>query len=144
MKDMMKTGRLIALLIAAFGVVSCQPTGAPTNTPANTTAQPQPAPGTPFQNVEAQQFSELMKAPNTVVLDVRTPAETAAGMIEGAIELDVTNPNFAEKVAELDKSKTYLVYCRSGRRSANACQIMSGQGFGQLYNLQGGYLAWPK
>lgn len=142
MKEMMKTGWLIALLMAAFGVVSCQPASVPTG--ATTQPAAAPAGGAAFQNVDAQQFAELMKTPNTVVLDVRTPAETAAGMIEGAIELDVTSPDFAAKVAELDKTKTYLVYCRSGRRSANACQIMSGQGFGALYNLQGGYLAWPK
>ncbi len=83
-----------------------------------------------------------MPDPNVVILDVRTPAETAHGKIEGAIEIDYNSPDFALKVGGLDKSKTYLVYCRSGNRSGKACSMMQQQGFTRLYNLQGGMLAW--
>ncbi len=95
-----------------------------------------------WQNIDVPTFKQMMKKPNTVVLDVRTTAETAQQKIEGAVELDFYSPDFAKKVAALDKTKTYLVYCRSGNRSGQACQIMQNQGFAKLYNMKGGMIAW--
>lgn len=83
-----------------------------------------------------------MSVPGVVVLDVRTPEETAQGKIQGAIELDFRSPDFAAEVAKLDPEKTYLVYCRSGNRSGKACHLMAEKGFKNLFNLSGGYLAW--
>jgi phage shock protein E len=60
----------------------------------------------------------------TVLIDVRTPAEFAEGHLEGAINIPVELPTFAAQVAELDPDLEYLVYCRSGRRSAVAIEIM--------------------
>lgn len=95
-----------------------------------------------FENVDPEEFKELMKQQNSVVLDVRTPNEIAGGKITGAIEMDALQSDFKKKLAELDPSKTYLVYCRSGRRSAGACQSMAGMDFRKLYNLSGGYMNW--
>jgi phage shock protein E len=95
-----------------------------------------------YQNVDVATFKKLMSGSNVVVLDVRTPAEIAQGKIAGAMELNFNSPDFAQKAAQLDKSKTYLIYCRSGNRSGQACNIMQQQGFGKLYNLQGGMIAW--
>ncbi|HYO42378.1 MAG TPA: rhodanese-like domain-containing protein [Candidatus Limnocylindrales bacterium] len=64
-----------------------------------------------------------------VVIDVRTPAEFAAGHIAGAQNIDVEAGDFATRIASLDKGAKYLVYCRSGRRSAIAAQQMAGAGF---------------
>lgn len=58
------------------------------------------------------------------IIDVRTPAEFAEGHVAGAINLDVSAADFAGKVAELSSSGTYLVYCRSGNRSAAAAATM--------------------
>lgn len=96
----------------------------------------------PFQNIDVAAFKTKMKEANVVVLDVRTPAETANGKIEGAVEMDYKAPDFAEKVKALDKTKTYLVYCASGGRSAKTCSILAEGGFTNLYNLKGGYVAW--
>ena len=85
---------------------------------------------------------ELAEQSDIVYLDVRTTKEIAAGSIDGAEHVDVMASGFSTKIEKLDKSKTYVVYCRSGRRSANACNIMSKKGFDNLYNLSGGYLAW--
>jgi rhodanese-related sulfurtransferase len=52
------------------------------------------------------------------------------------------DPSFPGKIAELDKTKSYYIYCRSGNRSGQVCNYMSGLGFGNLYNLQGGIMAW--
>lgn len=93
-------------------------------------------------DLNVDEFEAEMKNENVVILDVRTPGETTQGVIEGAIEIDVRNQSFKEKIQKLDKSKTYLVYCRSGRRSVTACKIMEEEGFGGLKNLVGGYNAW--
>jgi len=63
-----------------------------------------------------------------VVVDVRTPEEYAAGHVEGAVLIDVSDPSFAGAVAELDPDDEYLVYCRSGNRSAVAAEIMRAAG----------------
>lgn len=71
-------------------------------------------------------------------MDVRTPAEFAAGHIDGAINIDVEDPGFAAAIADLDTATTYAVYCHIGRRSAIATSTMGDAGFTSIYNLQGG------
>ena len=98
-----------------------------------------------FTNIGAVEINSLLKDnPDLVILDVRMPTEIAEGKVENALDINVLSPNFSKKIANLDKSKPYLVYCRSGNRSAKACNIMSKQEFGKLYNLQGGYSSWLK
>lgn len=80
--------------------------------------------------------------PNIVILDVRTPEEFSGGAIPNAIEIDVKNPNFDSKIEELDKSKQYLLYCRSGIRSGKASKKMYSAGFTDLTSMEGGYNAW--
>lgn len=60
----------------------------------------------------------------TKVIDVRTPSEYASGHLQGAVNIDVNSPGFAGAVEALDKSGDYVVYCRSGNRSAAATQQM--------------------
>ena len=76
------------------------------------------------------------------VLDVRTEAEYKEGHLPGALLMDVNKPDFKEKVAQLDKSKTYLIYCKLGRRSEKALKILYNAGYKNTYHLKGGYLAW--
>ncbi len=93
------------------------------------------------KNVTPAEFRTLMSDKDVVVLDVRTPREYAAQQIEGAINIPL---NIVAKKAEgLDKSKKYLVYCRSGARSRRASMILARKGF-EIYNLKGGILAWNK
>lgn len=145
----MKLVLLATVTAAALQMASCQSTGADKSASgqaatATEVASPPPAARTGVQHVDPATFAELMKQPNTVVLDVRTPAEIAARKIEGSVEMDISRPDFAERVAGLDKTKTYLVYCRSGSRSRNACQYMANQGFEKLYNLDMGINSWPQ
>lgn len=77
---------------------------------------------------------------NATLIDVRTPAEIAQGKLKGAIEANVTSIMFKKQIADLDKSKPYIVYCRSGMRSNRACKIMSKAGFADLTNVSGGYM----
>lgn len=96
-----------------------------------------------FQDMNAKEAKEMLKEnPELVIIDVRTDAECADGMIEGAKQIDISKPDFNEKIAELDKEGKYLMYCRSGGRSGRAQQIMKEMGFKEVYNLSGGYSSW--
>lgn len=79
-----------------------------------------------------------------IVIDVRTPKEVAEGTIPRAINIDVKADDFLDQIIKLDKDKTYLLSCRSGKRSAQAAGIMEENGFKYLYNMKGGYLQWQK
>ena len=77
-----------------------------------------------------------------VVLDVRTPEEFADARIAGAINVDYYAADFREQVDELDKDATYVLYCRSGNRSEDANRIMRELGFAEVYEVDGGIVAW--
>lgn len=80
---------------------------------------------------------------NAVLLDVRTEDETNDGIIANAILIDIhKGQGFIDEIEALDKSKNYYVYCRSGMRSAKACEIMNELGFENTYNLLGGITEW--
>ena len=93
-------------------------------------------------NQGVAEFAKTVSDSSVVVLDVRTPAEFMSGHLANAINIDIEGMQFKSEVAKLDKSKTYAVYCRSGRRSAIATDEMSKLGFKTLFNLEGGTGAW--
>jgi len=93
-------------------------------------------------HLTASDFSTAMKTPGTVVLDVRTPAEFASGHLPGAQNIDIEGSDFATRIAALDKTGTYAVYCHSGNRSATAMQQMTAASFAHVYDLAGGIGAW--
>ena len=96
-----------------------------------------------YKDINVAQAKEYIKSdPNLVILDVRTPDETKDGMVPNAIEIDYKNSNFDTEINKLDKSKSYLVYCKSGGRSAGACSKMNAAGFTNVVNMKGGYSAW--
>lgn len=84
----------------------------------------------------------IQDQPDLVVLDIRTPEETAAGTLPGATEIDFYAADFSDRIAALDRDGPYLVYCHSGNRSAQAITLMVDLGFTNLYELDGGILAW--
>lgn len=85
---------------------------------------------------------KISTATDVVVLDVRTPGEFAGGFIANALNIDYNDADFNAEIAKLDKNKTYLVYCLSGKRSASAAAYMRSNGFKEVLNLEGGILAW--
>ncbi len=97
-----------------------------------------------IKNEGAAKVDELIKSGKYVVIDVRTPEEYAAGHINGAVNYDYYSDDFEEKLEEnlTDKSKPYIVYCRSGKRSLYSAQIMEELGYKDVTNLDGGFLAW--
>ena len=95
-----------------------------------------------FENTDVQGFTELVADSNVVVLDVRTVAEFTEGHIERAILIDQGQSDFVEKAkATLPIDKKIAVYCRSGRRSANAAGKLADIGY-KCVNLKGGIIAW--
>jgi rhodanese-related sulfurtransferase len=122
---------LLAVVIAALVLGACG--GSEQSIDAD-----EPAPGVAS--------AEAARDMDVVLIDVRTPEEFAGGHIADAQLLDIQSPDFATGVAELDPDRTYLVYCRSGNRSAAAAQQMTEAG---LRVLDGGGLndmvtaGWP-
>ena len=97
-----------------------------------------------FENVEVAAFAELIADSNVVILDVRKADEFAEGHIKGAILIDQFQSDVIEQAkAKLPKDKTIAIYCRSGRRSANAAGKLADIGY-KCVNLKGGILAWKK
>ena len=92
-----------------------------------------------------QVFIEQAKADTTgIILDVRTPGEYQEEHLAGAQQLDFLNTEaFDAGIKQLDKSHTYYVYCRSGKRSHHACMKMQKQGL-KVFDMEGGILNWKK
>lgn len=93
--------------------------------------------------MEVNELKELMdKNTELVLVDCREQDEWDAGHIDGAIFIPLSS--FADQYAKhlTDKNKKIVVQCRSGKRSLNACQFLLQEGFEDLYNLEGGILAW--
>lgn len=92
-----------------------------------------------------QAFIKQAKADTTsIILDVRTPEEYKEEHLAGALQLDFLNSEaFDAGIKLLDKSHTYYVYCRSGKRSHNACIKMQKQGL-KVFDMEGGILNWKK
>lgn len=93
-------------------------------------------------NMDVSEFADVITNQDVVILDVRTPAEFASGRIANSINIDAESENFEAEIQELDKTKTYAVYCRSGRRSGVATVTMANAGFTSLYNMNGGTIDW--
>jgi rhodanese-related sulfurtransferase len=77
-----------------------------------------------------------------VILDVRTAEEFASGHLANAINIDIYKADFKTKISELDRNYKYLVYCRTGSRSAQAAGVMNDLGFKEIYDLGGGITRW--
>ncbi len=99
-----------------------------------------------YPSINTTRAQELLdKNARIMLLDVRTPSEYYEGHLKDAVLIDVTQEiEFMKKLGDLDKKKTYIVYCRSGSRSLKACALMREAGIRKVYNVEGGYLAWPK
>ncbi|MBR2469743.1 MAG: rhodanese-like domain-containing protein [Fibrobacter sp.] len=115
------------------------------------------APATPAQSVEAAPAAEAPKATITdidwnkalemskagaVLIDVRTPAEVAEGMVPGAINIPLQE--IEQRLSEFPKDKDLLIYCRSGKRSMAASNFLIENGYDKVFNVVGGFLAFPK
>lgn len=96
-----------------------------------------------YKNAPIAELTQIKNDKKAIVIDVRTPAEWQQGVIEDAnLFIDYNSSNFKQQIAKLDQSKTYIIYCKSGGRSAGASQLMSDSGFKNVINMQGGITSW--
>ena len=96
-----------------------------------------------FRDVPPEEATRLINRDEAAVLDVRDSKELSAdGRIAGSVHIPVSE--LGGRVGELEKFKErpVLAYCRSGHRSRTAARLLRKQGFEQVYNLQGGIVAW--
>ncbi len=92
----------------------------------------------PEINISAEEFLNLNETTESQILDVRTNSEYSAGHLEHAVLLSLRASDFSQKIKELDKNKTYYVYCLSGVRSRSAVFKMREEGIIKAYNIKGG------
>ena len=100
-----------------------------------------------YKNLSVDEAVALLQSnPNIILIDVRTPDEIKeSGIIENADNIDFKASDFKDKVSALDKSKEYLLYCRTGNRSGQASQVMADLGFTNINNLKdAGYEEFSK
>ena len=131
---------LAALLVAGAMSVAFTPiatAGEPAAAPA---AAPAPAAAVALMSQEAL-LEHLSRHPDHLyVLDVRTPQEYAEGHVPGAV--NVPQDQLASRLAEVPKDKDVVIYCRSGRRSALAADVLAANGYSRLSHLEGDMNAW--
>ena len=87
--------------------------------------------------LEKIKYQDLVRKGYTII-DVRTPEEYEENHIEGAQNINIKSEAFVTEIENLSKSDTLLIYCRSGRRSLYAAQVMVSIGFQRIYDLEGG------
>lgn len=95
-----------------------------------------------YGTISAKKAKQLIDRGVTVI-DVRTPDEFAEGRIPGAVLIDFYGKGFNSKLAELDKEKEYILYCRSGNRSGQAIARLKAMGYHKLYDM-GPFAAWER
>jgi rhodanese-related sulfurtransferase len=93
-----------------------------------------------FQPIDSAAYAAGDAGHDAILVDVRTDAEVAKGKISGALHIPLNT--LPTRLAELDKNRPVVFCCQMGGRSAQACQFALAQGYGKVYNLQGGVNAW--
>ncbi|MBN3584280.1 rhodanese-like domain-containing protein [Algoriphagus aestuarii] len=87
---------------------------------------------------------EILENKDLVILDVRTPEEFTEGHIKDAVLINFMGEDFQEKLENLDKTKTYAVYCMGGGRQQKSSLEMQNMGFGKILLLDGGFSNWTE
>lgn len=126
--NIMKQILLFLSMVIALGFNSCN----------NTTKESKITVITPDEVYDA------VKNTDRQLIDVRTTEEYAEGHVAKSKNICVTEDDFEEKASKLNRNEPVYVYCRSGKRSAKAAQILKGMGFTEIYDMDGGILNWEK
>jgi|TARA_B110000914_G_C15347860_1_gene392408 rhodanese-related sulfurtransferase len=101
--------------------------------------------GIKIENIKATVVAKMLEEnPDLFILDIRTPEEFNLGHIPEAINIDYKADNFESELKKLDRNQTYLMHCRSGRRSADSLDIFQKLGFSHIIHIDDGILGWSK
>jgi phage shock protein E len=128
-------GILPSLFMAAWFALSFWPGEAPA-------AEQDKISSTNVTHADAKRAAKLVANNQIIVLDVRTPREFASGHIAGATNINYLSGDFPDRLAQLDRSKSYLLHCAVGGRSTNALPKLARLGFTNVIHLDGGFKAW--
>jgi rhodanese-related sulfurtransferase len=110
--------------------------------PATLAAESQAAPEIAMISQEALLERQQRSDASLLVLDVRTPGEYVSGHVPGAV--NIPHDEVAARLAEVPKDKDVVVYCRSGRRTNLALNLLAENGYTRLGHLEGDMLAWQE
>lgn len=99
-----------------------------------------------YYGVDAEGAEKLIeensKNTNFIILDFRTESEFSAGHIENSVNIDYEALTFEDELKKLDRTKTYLIYCRNGRKSSGALPIFERLKFEKILNMENGVYEW--
>ncbi|MFK8101896.1 MAG: rhodanese-like domain-containing protein [Saprospiraceae bacterium] len=126
---------LLFTLCLLFGACQSEPQSTSTTTADGTVVRSEKADVTNFAK-------KLAATPNAQLIDVRTPQEFNQGHLDNAVNINYHDDFFIEKLQKLDREKPLFVYCQSGGRSGKTCHKLKKMGFKEIYDMEGGYLAW--
>lgn len=105
--------------------------------------RPHAARGIVCRNGSAAEAESFLKAhPETLVLDVRSRREYAAGALKGASLIPIGSPDFSARISALDRGVPVLVYCAGGHRSRQAVDALRELGFKRIQHIHRGYYSW--
>lgn len=93
-------------------------------------------------NLSPAEAKAYLESDKPALLDVRAPDEYASGHLENSVPIDYRAPDFRDRLNKLDKTAKYLIYCRTGKRSAAALAIMRELEFSDARDIAGGITAW--
>ena len=135
---------LIALLLCApISLGACQaPPPQDADSQSASALSTSAAPLSEYRKITAEEAKKMMDEQSVTIVDVRTEEEFLGGHVPNAVL--VQNETISDKAPEalLDKSAVLLVYCRSGRRSAEASKKLLSLGYQNVYDF-GGIIDWP-
>ncbi|HJW27837.1 MAG TPA: rhodanese-like domain-containing protein [Saprospiraceae bacterium] len=95
-----------------------------------------------LKSLDKQAFEEGFKKSGSVLIDVRQPQEFEQGHIEGAININFFDPEFKNKLLDLDRDKTYYLYDKTEARSYRSMKFMETNDFKNVFILKGGWKEW--
>ena len=123
------------LILFSFVAVSC----------GNATSNKEQPTDKAYSNVSVTDLNNsISNKEDIIILDVRTSGELKDGYIENALHMDINGSTFKAQAAELEKTKTVYVYCRSGHRSQTASKVLIKMGFSDVRNVEGGFIVWSQ
>ncbi len=95
-----------------------------------------------FKRISTVEAHELIEEKAAQVVDIRDPQSYGLGHIVQALNL--TNDNLEQFISETEKQKPVIVVCYHGNSSQQAAQFLAGQGFTDVYSMDGGFEAWKQ
>lgn len=129
--------KITIFTLIATVLLACAPQNKEPRSPETIVVQPGK-----FEQLSPEEMKAMIEEKPGIILDVRTPPETAQGIIKDAVIIDFNGDNFADELTELDKGEPIYVYCASGRRSSNTAKMLIDAGYTEVYNLDGGIQGW--